>query len=159
MNAKTRRQLRARKRRIEKRLDKTDLSGDCPMISASNIQYEIADRQQAIAAGGIGLIQRMTKVLELDKAINQHVNLFKIYLPYSESDHVLNIAYNIRWPIPTNHSTSSIAVVIGPAMKEQQIGSIGPFICVVSGAFAKSGCEVIRISRKPSIWIVGMTTK
>lgn len=95
MNTKIRRQLRARKRRIEKRLDKTDLSGDCPMISASNIQYEIADRHQAIAAGGIGLIQRMAKVLELDKAINQHVNVFKIYLPYSESDHVLNIAYNI----------------------------------------------------------------
>ena len=95
MNAKIRRQLHARKRRIEKRLDKTDLSGDCPMISASNIHYEIADRQQAIAAGGIGLIQRMVKVLGLDKAINQYVDLFKIYLPYSESDHVLNIAYNI----------------------------------------------------------------
>ena len=65
------------------------------MIAASNIQYEISDRQQAIAAGGIGLIHRMVKVLEVDTAIRRHVNLFKIYLPYTESDHVLNIAYNI----------------------------------------------------------------
>ena len=65
------------------------------MISASNVHYEIADRAQAIAAGGMGLIQRMAKGLELDKSINSNVNLFKIYLPYSESDHVLNIAYNL----------------------------------------------------------------
>ena len=57
--------------------------------------YEIADRTQAIAAGGMGLIQRMVKSLQLDKAINRNVNLFKIYLPYSESDHVMNIAYNV----------------------------------------------------------------
>ena len=95
MNAKIRRQLQARKRRIEKRLDKTDLSGECPMISASNIDYEIADRNQAVSAGGIGLIQKMVKVLQLDKAINSTVNVFKIYLPYAESDHVLNIAYNV----------------------------------------------------------------
>ena len=95
MNAKIRRQLQARKRRIMKRLDKSDLSGECPMISASNIHYEIADRTQAIAAGGMGLIQRMVKSLQLDKAINRNVNLFKIYLPYSESDHVMNIAYNV----------------------------------------------------------------
>jgi hypothetical protein len=95
VNAKIRRQLRARKRRIEKRLDKTDLSGGCPMISASNIHYEIADRTQAVAAGGMGLMQRMVKAVELDTSINRTMNLFKIYLPYAESDHILNIAYNI----------------------------------------------------------------
>ncbi len=65
------------------------------MISASNIHYEIADRQQAIAAGGMGLIHRMVKLLQLDTKINAYVNLLKVYLPYAESDHVLNIAYNI----------------------------------------------------------------
>ena len=95
MNDKIRRQLQARKRRIEKRLDRTESGGECPVISASNIQYEIAERQQAVAAGGIGLIHKMVKVLELDKAINRHVNVLKLYMPYSESDHVLNIAYNI----------------------------------------------------------------
>jgi hypothetical protein len=87
--------LEKRKRRIEQRLDKTKFDGDCPMIAASNIHYELADRAQAISAGGIGMIHQLVKRLELDQAINRHVNLFKFYLPYSESDHVLNIAYNL----------------------------------------------------------------
>lgn len=64
-------------------------------MSASNIHYELADRTQAIAAGGIGAVHRMVKHLGLDTAINQMLGLLKIYLPYSESDHVLNIAYNL----------------------------------------------------------------
>jgi hypothetical protein len=95
VNDKIRRQLKARKRRIKKRLEKPASGDQRPEITASNIHYEISDRQQAIASGGIGLIHRMVKALELDEAINQHVNLFKFYLPYTESDHVLNMAYNI----------------------------------------------------------------
>jgi hypothetical protein len=95
VNAKIRRQLAARKRRIQKRLDPKEMGRECPVISASNIQYEIADRTRAISAGGIGVIHQLVKRLELDKAINQGLDLFKIYLPYSESDHVLNIAYNL----------------------------------------------------------------
>jgi len=37
----------------------------------------------------------VVKALDLDKTINRHVNLLKIYMPYSESDHLLNIAYNL----------------------------------------------------------------
>ena len=95
MNAKIRRQLAARKRSIKKRLDKTGFDGQFPMLSASNIAYEIADKTRAISAGGIGIIHRMVKQFKLDQAINRAVNLFKIYLPYAESDHVLNIAYNL----------------------------------------------------------------
>ena len=95
MNAKIRRQLAARKRSIKKRLDKTRFDGQFPILSASNIAYEIADKTRAISAGGIGIIHRMVKQFKLDQAINQAVNLFKIYLPYAESDHVLNIAYNL----------------------------------------------------------------
>jgi len=95
VNIKLRRKLAARKRRIKERLDKTKYGRECPVISASNIQYEIADRTQAISPGGIGMIHQMVKQLKLDDAINRRVNVFKIYLPYSESDHVLNIAYNL----------------------------------------------------------------
>ena len=95
MKTKIRKQLAARKRRIRQRLDKTKFDGECPMIAASNIQYEIADRTRAVSAGGIGLIHQMVKQLELDRAINRQLNVFKIYLPYAESDHVLNIAYNL----------------------------------------------------------------
>jgi hypothetical protein len=65
------------------------------MISASNIHYEVAERTRAISAGGIGMIHQIVKQLELDRAINRSVNLFKIYLPYTESDHVLSMAYNL----------------------------------------------------------------
>jgi len=37
----------------------------------------------------------MTTRLGLADMINRSVNVLKIYLPYSESDHVLNIAYNV----------------------------------------------------------------
>ena len=95
MNAKIRRQLEARKRRIKQRLDKTRSGRELPVISASNIDYEISDRTRAISAGGIGLIHQMVKRLGLDQAINRALGIFKIYLPYAESDHVLNIAYNL----------------------------------------------------------------
>lgn len=95
MNAKLRKKLAARKRRILARLDKTKFGRECPVISASNIHYELADRTQAISAGGIGMIHQLVKRLGLDVAINRRLNLFKIYMPYSESDHVLNIAYNL----------------------------------------------------------------
>lgn len=95
MNAKIRRQLAVRKRRIEKRLDQRKLGENCPVFSASNVHYEIAERTQAISAGGIGLIDQMVKRLGLDQAVNKHVRLLKLYLPYCESDHVLNMAYNL----------------------------------------------------------------
>jgi len=95
VNSKIRKQLLARKRRIMKRLDRFNLSGGTPVLSASNIHYEIADRDRAIAAGGMGMIHQLVKRLELDQAINRALKIFKIHLPYSESDHVLNIAYNV----------------------------------------------------------------
>ena len=96
MNAKIRKKLAQGKRRIERRLDKHDNTGcERPMITASNIRYEIADRTQAIAAGGLGAMHRVARKLELAEAIDRDLHLFKIHLPYHESDHVLNIAYNL----------------------------------------------------------------
>ena len=95
MNRKIKQKLAARKRRIAQRLDKTRYEGDSPVLSASNVQYEISDRIHATAAGGLGMIHQMVKRLELDQAINRRLPVFKFYLPYSESDHVLNIAYNL----------------------------------------------------------------
>jgi Transposase DDE domain group 1 len=64
------------------------------MFTAANIRYEIADRDRGIAHGGIGAIHALARRLGLIEAIDQHLGLFKIHLPYHESDHVLNIAYN-----------------------------------------------------------------
>ena len=37
----------------------------------------------------------LVRKLGLDKAIDRHLGLLKIPLPYHDSDHVLNIAYNL----------------------------------------------------------------
>jgi hypothetical protein len=65
------------------------------MMSAANIHYEIADRTRATAHGGIGAIHLLVRKLGLDRAIDTHLGLLKIHLPYHDSDHVLNIAYNL----------------------------------------------------------------
>jgi hypothetical protein len=93
---KIRNQLARRKRRIERRLDKNDNRGaERPMFTATNIQYEMADRAEAVAPGGMGAMHLVTRRLELDKSINRNLGLLKLHLPYHESDHVLNIAYNL----------------------------------------------------------------
>jgi hypothetical protein len=65
------------------------------MMTASNVHYEIAERTRATAAGGIAAVHQLVKKLELDRAIDRNLVLFKMHLPYHESDHVLNIAYNL----------------------------------------------------------------
>ena len=94
MKAKIRRQLSARQRRIEKRLDQTRFGHECPVISAANIHYEIAEKTQAIAAGGSGMVHLLVKQLGLDDAINRQVPLLNLYRPHSESGQILNIACN-----------------------------------------------------------------
>jgi hypothetical protein len=96
VNTKIRHQIERRKRRIAQRLDKNDNRGcDRPIMTAANIHYEIADRTRATAHGGIGAIHLLAKKLGLDRAIDRGLGLLKIHLPYHESDHVLNIAYNL----------------------------------------------------------------
>jgi hypothetical protein len=84
------------KRKIRKRLNKrsgSDKSG--PMLKPGNIHYEIADRTRGVNCGGIGAVQMLVQKLGLDKAIDSRLRIFKLHNPYFESDHVLNIAYNI----------------------------------------------------------------
>ncbi len=95
MNAKIHQQLANRKSRIERRLDKKRLGNlDHPMFTAANIHYEIADRTRGLAHGGIGAIHVLARRIGLLDAINEKLHLLKIHLPYHESDHVLNLAYN-----------------------------------------------------------------
>ena len=65
------------------------------MMTAANIHYEIAERTRATAAGGIGAMHLLARKLELDQAIDRSLRLLRIHLPYHESDHVLNMAYNL----------------------------------------------------------------
>jgi hypothetical protein len=95
VNATIHSKLADRKRRIENRLDKTKLGAcDEPMFTASTIHYEIADRTRGIAHGGIGALHALARQFGLIDAIDEHLHLLKIHLPFHESDHVLNFAYN-----------------------------------------------------------------
>jgi hypothetical protein len=83
------------KRRIERRLDKNDLRGfERPMFKARNIHYEMSDRTRGMAYGGIGAMHLLARQMGLVDAIDARLQLLKIHLPYHESDHVLNLAYN-----------------------------------------------------------------
>ncbi len=65
------------------------------MMAASNIRHEIADRTRAIAPGGIGAIHLLSQKSGLVHDIDEKLHLLKRHAPYHESDHVLNIAYNL----------------------------------------------------------------
>ena len=64
------------------------------MFAANNIDYDVADRTRGLGVGGIGAMHLLARQSGLIKAIDQTLKLLKIHLPYHESDHVLNIAYN-----------------------------------------------------------------
>lgn len=66
-----------------------------PVFSGSGISYEISDRVTAIKCGGLGLMVQLVEHLGLAKAIDRRLHLLKRHLPYHESDHVLNMVYNI----------------------------------------------------------------
>jgi hypothetical protein len=84
------------RRRIKKRLSNPPgPERPVPMMTASNIHYEQANRVRGLSAGGIGAILLMARKIELDKEIDRSLHLLKRHLPYHESDHVLNIALNL----------------------------------------------------------------
>ena len=95
MNDYTRKNMKNRKRRIERRLaDRNWTDQAAPMFSASNIHYEMGERTRGTAVRGIGMMQLVARRTGLVKAIDESVHVLKRHLPYHESDHVLNIAYN-----------------------------------------------------------------
>ena len=96
MNANVHRQLNRRKRRIARRIEnQPGVERSTPMMTASTIRYEIAERTRAVAPGGIGAIHLMARKIGLIDDLDQGLHLLKRHLPYHESDHVLSIAYNL----------------------------------------------------------------
>ena len=88
--------LRNRKRRIERRLAPRHWEDPPqPMMGGSNIHYELSGKIHATRYGGMGAMHVMVQRLGLVEEIDQNLELLKVHLPYHESDHVLNLAYNI----------------------------------------------------------------
>jgi Transposase DDE domain group 1 len=103
VNGRIRDQWTRRKRRLQRRLDKNRTEPveslevdpyERPRFAASNIHYEFALRDRGIAHGGIGAIHLLARRSGLIEAIDERLHLLKFHLPYHESDHVLNLAYN-----------------------------------------------------------------
>jgi len=65
------------------------------MLKAGNIHYEMAERIGALNCGGIGAMHLMVQRLGLVEDIDKSLELLKVHLPYHESDHVLNLTYNL----------------------------------------------------------------
>lgn len=91
------RKLKNSKRRIEHRLGERNWNDqEEPMFRGSNIHYEASGgRVRGLSCGGIGAIHELSRRTGLIEGIDENVKLLKVHLPYHESDHVLNIAYNI----------------------------------------------------------------
>jgi hypothetical protein len=83
------------KRSIKRRLKKKHYKDQPkPIMTGTNIHYELSDKTQAMSYGGLGAIHKMVKQIGLDQELDKHLDLLKVHLPYHESDHVLNLAYN-----------------------------------------------------------------
>ena len=90
-----RQKIRSEKRKVARRLQAAvRVNENGPVLGATNIHYELADKTKAIAHGGIGAVHRLVNKLGIAARINEALPLLKVHVPYFESDHVLNIAYN-----------------------------------------------------------------
>jgi hypothetical protein len=88
--------LRNRKARLARRLAPRQWCDQPrPMFKAGPIHYEMAQRTEAHSYGGLGAMHVLVQRLGLVKEIDEHLALLKVHLPYHESDHVLNIGYNV----------------------------------------------------------------
>ena len=88
--------IRNRKERITRRLDPQRAWSNQPepIMTASNLHYDMAEKARAVNCGGLGAVHLMINKLGLRSEIDRRVVLLKKHLPYHESDHVLNLTYN-----------------------------------------------------------------
>jgi len=88
--------IEERKQKLDARLDrKNQPFGSAPVFAGANVQYEISERHDGTGLCGIAAIHELVKKIKLAETIDQALSLLKIHSPYFESDHVLNIIYNV----------------------------------------------------------------
>ena len=66
-----------------------------PMFTSDPVGYEIGGNVDATCFGGVAAMHRLVSKLGLVEGIDQRLHLLKVHLRYHESDHVLNLAYNV----------------------------------------------------------------
>ena len=96
MKARIKKRLRNCKRRIQYRLRKKQWDEQRrPMFQAQNIHYDMASKAKGLKGAGLGAFGLLVRQLELAEAINARLRLLKRHVPYFESDHILNLTYNV----------------------------------------------------------------
>ena len=65
------------------------------MFTSGPVGYEIGGNVDATCFGGVAAMHRLVSKLGLVEGIDQRLHLLKVHLRYHESDHVLNLAYNV----------------------------------------------------------------
>ena len=66
-----------------------------PEFSGPRPTYEIAERVRAVTCGGLAAIHQLVREIDLPGCIDAKLGILRRARPYQDSDHVLNIAYNI----------------------------------------------------------------
>jgi hypothetical protein len=65
------------------------------MLTSGKVSYEIGGNVDATCFGGVAAVHRLVTKVGLVDQIDDGLHLLKVHLPYHESDHVLNLAYNV----------------------------------------------------------------
>jgi hypothetical protein len=95
VNKKIKKAIKKRKRNLAARLENDNKESIRPMFSANKAVFDMSEKISAIHCGGIGVIKELVNTLQVPEMINTRLKLLQRHKPYYESDHVLNIAYNI----------------------------------------------------------------
>lgn len=97
MKLKVSRQLAKKKRQIKRRLAKARQRQDSgqPVLPQTEVSYDLAERAQAMPHGGLAAVHKLALRTGLVRRLDAALELLKVHRPYHESDHVLNIAYNV----------------------------------------------------------------
>jgi hypothetical protein len=88
--------LRNAKSRIRHRLRKKQWALQRrPMFKKQNVHFDIAHKNKGLRCAGLGVFLLLVQQLGLTKAIDDNLHLLQRHVPYFESDHVLNLTYNL----------------------------------------------------------------
>ncbi len=92
------RRLEKRQRSIRRRLRQTAKKrgpSRKPVLADGPVRFELSDRVHAMPFGGLGAVHQLAVRSGLVANIDSRLHVLKVHQPYHESDHVLNIAYNV----------------------------------------------------------------
>ena len=96
MKSRVKKLMRNRKRRLQHRLRKRQWQEHKRrLFQEQNIHYDYTEKVRAGRFGGLGVCRLLVQRLQLAGALDDRLRLLKRHLPYHESDHILNLTYNI----------------------------------------------------------------